>query len=81
MKRYRQRDDLIPDLEDQHGDNQNRDWVNDKMFEDFDVYTAVYYVIRSRIISVQIDDPQDPEKYISAEYWGDGMFVLAWVDC
>ena len=47
------------------------------MFEDFDVYTAVYYVIRSRIISVQIDDPQDPEKYISAEYWGDGMFVLA----
>ena len=42
----------------------------DKMFEDFDVYTAVYYVIRSRIISVQIDDPQDPEKYISAEYRG-----------
>ena len=72
VKRYRQRDDLIPDLEDQHGDNQSRDWVSDKMFEDFDVYTAVYYGIRSRIISVQIDDHQDPEKYItcSAEYWG-----------
>ena len=48
----------------------------DKMFEDFDVYTAVYYVIRFRNMSVQIDDAQDPEKYISAEYWGDGMLIL-----
>ena len=58
-------DDSIPDLEDQHGDNKSRDWLSDKTFRDFNVYTAYYYVIRFRIIFVRIDDPQDPKKYIS----------------
>ena len=58
-------DDSVPDLEDEHGDNQSRDWLSDKSSEI--VYTALYYHTCDtlRKIIVRIDDPK---KYIRAEY-------------
>ena len=45
-------DDSVPDLEDEHGDNQSRDWLSDKSSEI--VYTALYYVIRFERFSFKL---------------------------